>query len=62
MAFAELRRERRDKDFYPERTLVLAVFTEEHGARFRVSRPGSRLMARAIAPDALAPVLEELAR
>ena len=55
-------RELKDKDFYPERTLVRAVFPEEEGARFRVSCLGSRLMAGAMAPDAaLAPVPENLA-
>jgi N-carbamoyl-L-amino-acid hydrolase len=38
--------------FYPERGLVLAVFTEEEGARFRVPCLGSRLMTGAIAPEA----------
>ena len=59
--------ELKDKNLYPERTLVLAAFTEEADARFRGSCPDSRLMAGAIAPDAagvhaLALVLEELAR
>ena len=40
------------KDFNPERPVVLAVFTEEEGARFRVPCLGSRLMTGAIAPDA----------
>ena len=40
------------RDFYPERGMVLAVFTEEEGARFRVACLGSRLMTGAIDPDA----------
>jgi len=56
-------KELKDKDIYPERTLVRAVFTAEEGTRFRGSCPGSRLMAGVIVPDAaLAPALEELAR
>src|SRR5713101_7876794 len=39
------------KDFYPERAVVLAVFTEEEGARFRVPCLGSRLMTGTIAPE-----------
>ena len=45
-------KELKDKGFYPERPVVLAVFTEEEGARFRVSCLGSRLMTGAIQPDA----------
>jgi N-carbamoyl-L-amino-acid hydrolase len=41
----------KDKDFYPERPVLLAVFTEEEGARFRVPCLGSRLMTGAIAPE-----------
>ncbi len=44
--------ELKDKGFHPERAVVLAVFTEEEGARFRVSCLGSRLMTGAIQPDA----------
>jgi N-carbamoyl-L-amino-acid hydrolase len=42
----------RDKDFHPERAVVLAAFTEEEGARFGVPCLGTRLMTGAIAPDA----------
>ena len=42
----------KDKNFYPERALALALFTEEEGARFRVPCLGSRLMTGAIDPDA----------
>jgi beta-ureidopropionase / N-carbamoyl-L-amino-acid hydrolase len=42
----------KDKDFNPERAVVLALFTEEEGARFRVPCLGSRLMTGAVAPDA----------
>ena len=42
----------REKDFHPERSVVLAVFTEEEGARFRVPCLGSRLLAGAVDPDA----------
>jgi beta-ureidopropionase / N-carbamoyl-L-amino-acid hydrolase len=41
-----------EKAFYPERPVVLAVFTEEEGARFGVSCLGSRLLAGAVQPDA----------
>jgi len=40
-----------DKNFYPERALALALFTEEEGARFRVPCLGSRLMTGAIDPE-----------
>jgi beta-ureidopropionase / N-carbamoyl-L-amino-acid hydrolase len=40
-----------EKAFYPERSVVLAVFTEEEGARFGVSCLGSRLLAGAVQPD-----------
>ena len=40
------------KDFYPERSLGIAVFTEEEGARFRVPCLGSRLMTGAVDPEA----------
>jgi beta-ureidopropionase / N-carbamoyl-L-amino-acid hydrolase len=40
------------KNFKPERSVVLAVFTEEEGARFRVPCLGSRLMTGALDPDA----------
>jgi beta-ureidopropionase / N-carbamoyl-L-amino-acid hydrolase len=42
----------RARSFHPERALVLAVFTEEEGARFRVPCLGSRLMTGAIGADA----------
>jgi N-carbamoyl-L-amino-acid hydrolase len=42
----------KDQNFYPERSIVLALFTEEEGARFRVPCLGSRLMTGAIEPDA----------
>ena len=42
----------KNKDFYPERPLVLVAFTEEEGARFGVACLGSRLIAGAISPDA----------
>ena len=41
----------KDKDFYPERPVVLALFTEEEGARFRVPCLGSRLITGAIDPE-----------
>ena len=41
----------KDKNFYPERPVVLALFTEEEGARFRVPCLGSRLMTGAIDPE-----------
>ena len=41
----------KDKNFHPERAVVLAVFTEEEGARFRVPCLGSRLMTGAIDPE-----------
>ena len=40
------------KNFYPERAMAIAVFTEEEGARFRVPCLGSRLMTGAIEPGA----------
>jgi N-carbamoyl-L-amino-acid hydrolase len=42
----------KDKSFYPERAVVLAVFTEEEGARFGVPCLGSRLLTGALDPDA----------
>lgn len=42
----------KDQGFQPERAVVLAVFTEEEGARFRVPCLGSRLMTGALDPDA----------
>jgi beta-ureidopropionase / N-carbamoyl-L-amino-acid hydrolase len=42
----------KEKDFYPERPVVLATFTEEEGARFGVPCLGSRLLTGAIGPDA----------
>ena len=41
-----------DKSYIPERPVVLAVFTEEEGARFGVSCLGSRLLTGAVEPDA----------
>ena len=41
----------KDKNFNPERAVVLALFTEEEGARFRVPCLGSRLMTGAIAAE-----------
>ena len=41
----------KDKNFNPERPVVLALFTEEEGARFRVPCLGSRLMTGAIAAE-----------
>ncbi|MGH3235857.1 MAG: allantoate amidohydrolase, partial [Streptosporangiaceae bacterium] len=41
----------KDKNFHPERAVVLALFTEEEGARFRVPCLGSRLMTGAIDPE-----------
>jgi N-carbamoyl-L-amino-acid hydrolase len=41
-----------DKTFYPERSVVLAAFTEEEGARFGVPCLGSRLLTGAAEPDA----------
>ena len=40
------------KPFYPERSVVLAAFTEEEGARFGVSCLGSRLLTGVVDPDA----------
>jgi beta-ureidopropionase / N-carbamoyl-L-amino-acid hydrolase len=42
----------KDKNFYPERPVVLAAFTEEEGARFGVACLGSRLLTGAMDPDA----------
>jgi N-carbamoyl-L-amino-acid hydrolase len=42
----------KEKGFYPERPLVLAVFTEEEGARFGVPCLGSRLLTGAVTPEA----------
>ncbi len=39
------------KNFFPERAVVLAVFTEEEGARFGVPCLGSRLLTGAIDPQ-----------
>jgi beta-ureidopropionase / N-carbamoyl-L-amino-acid hydrolase len=41
-----------EKNFYPERPVVLAVLTEEEGARWGVPCLGSRLLTGAISPDA----------
>jgi N-carbamoyl-L-amino-acid hydrolase len=40
------------KNYYPERAVVLASFTEEEGARFGVACLGSRLLTGAIDPEA----------
>jgi len=42
----------KDKTFHPERSVVLAAFTEEEGARFGVPCLGSRLLTGAVDPDA----------
>jgi N-carbamoyl-L-amino-acid hydrolase len=42
----------KDKHFFPERSVVLAAFTEEEGARFGVPCLGSRLMTGAVDPGA----------
>jgi beta-ureidopropionase / N-carbamoyl-L-amino-acid hydrolase len=42
----------KDENFHPERSVVLAAFTEEEGARFGVPCLGSRLMTGAVDPDA----------
>jgi N-carbamoyl-L-amino-acid hydrolase len=42
----------KDKTFSPERSVVLAAFTEEEGARFGVPCLGSRLLTGAVDPDA----------
>ena len=42
----------KDKNFFPERPVVLAVFTEEEGARFGVPCLGSRLLTGAVDPAA----------
>jgi beta-ureidopropionase / N-carbamoyl-L-amino-acid hydrolase len=42
----------KEQNFSPERAVVLALFTEEEGARFRVPCLGSRLMTGAVDPDA----------
>jgi beta-ureidopropionase / N-carbamoyl-L-amino-acid hydrolase len=42
----------KEKTFSPERPVVLAVFTEEEGARFGLPCLGSRLLASAVDPDA----------
>jgi beta-ureidopropionase / N-carbamoyl-L-amino-acid hydrolase len=41
-----------EKNFSPERPVVLAAFTEEEGARFGVPCLGSRLLTGAVDPDA----------
>jgi N-carbamoyl-L-amino-acid hydrolase len=40
------------QDFFPERSLAIAAFTEEEGARFGVPCLGSRLLVGAIEPEA----------
>ncbi len=42
----------RQQNFYPERAVVLAAFTEEEGARFGVPCLGSRLLTGTLDPDA----------
>jgi len=42
----------KEQNFYPERPVVLAAFTEEEGARFGVPCLGSRLLTGAIEPPA----------
>jgi N-carbamoyl-L-amino-acid hydrolase len=42
----------KDKNFFPERSVVLAAFTEEEGARFGVPCLGSRLMTGTVDPGA----------
>ena len=42
----------KDKTFSPERSVVLAAFTEEEGARFGVPCLGSRLLTGVVDPDA----------
>jgi N-carbamoyl-L-amino-acid hydrolase len=42
----------KEKNFYPERTVVLVAFTEEEGARFGLPCLGSRLLTGAVSPDA----------
>jgi len=42
----------KDKAFSPERSVVLAAFTEEEGARFGVPCLGSRLLTGVVDPDA----------
>jgi beta-ureidopropionase / N-carbamoyl-L-amino-acid hydrolase len=41
-----------EKSFYAERSVALAAFTEEEGARFGVPCLGSRLLTGAVDPDA----------
>jgi len=41
----------KERNFYPERAVVIVAFTEEEGARFGVPCLGSRLMTGAIDPD-----------
>jgi beta-ureidopropionase / N-carbamoyl-L-amino-acid hydrolase len=41
----------KEKNFSPERSVVLAAFTEEEGARFGVPCLGSRLLTGAVHPD-----------
>src|SRR6202012_6167409 len=42
----------KDKNFNPERAAVIAVLTEEEGARFRVPCLGTRLMTGAVSAEA----------
>lgn len=51
--------ELKDKNFYPERSVALAVFTEEEGARFRVPCLGSRLTTGAVQPDAARALVDD---
>ena len=48
-----------EKHFYPERSVVLAAFTEEEGARFGVPCLGSRLLTGAVEPDAARALTDE---
>jgi beta-ureidopropionase / N-carbamoyl-L-amino-acid hydrolase len=49
----------REKNFYAERSVVLAVLTEEEGARFGVPCLGSRLLTGALDPDAARALADE---
>ena len=49
----------KDKNFHPERSVVLAAFTEEEGARFGVPCLGSRLLTGVVDPDAARVLTDE---
>jgi N-carbamoyl-L-amino-acid hydrolase len=49
----------KDKNFYPERSVVIAAFTEEEGARFGVPCLGSRLLTGVLDPDAARVLTDE---